>query len=99
MGAIQLSWQDWGEHTRLWMAGVKPLRQARVFIKCLLGTQLYTTHRGGLQRPQKITAVLRLKVNQNEVECGVRAGGPLQLPAPLESQGQRVDSAWSWAGP
>lgn len=45
-------------------------------------------HGEGFKRPQKITAVLRLKVNQNELECGIRAGGPLQLPVP-----QRVPEA------
>lgn len=74
MGATELSWQDWGENARLWVAGVKPHHQTRAFIKHLLGTQLYTVCRGGFHRPQKITAVLRLKVNRNEEECGVRAG-------------------------
>lgn len=50
-------------------------------------------HRGGVKRPQKITAALRLKVNQNELECGVRAGGPLQLPAP-----QRGPRGRGWHG-
>lgn len=53
MGDTQLSWQDWGEDTRLWVAREEPTGQAQVLIKHLLYTQLYVMCGGGLKDPRK----------------------------------------------